>query len=67
MNTLTGKKLRNLHIEVSPKIYPGDFDGFITMYDMASRIAADMRFEERCKRNAQDRERRETYAKQIRI
>lgn len=45
-------------IEVSPKIYKGDYDNYHSMRNIADRIASDIKFEEKCKKQAHDRDRK---------
>ncbi len=38
-------------------IYTHDFDAHTTMADIARRIASDLRFDEQCRKNIENRER----------
>ena len=40
-----------------------DFEGHHTMSDIASRIIADMKFDERCRRDSVNRDRNKNYKK----
>lgn len=42
-----------------------DFDGHPTMSDIAARIMADRKFDERCKRDAMNRDKNKNYKKGI--
>ena len=39
-------------------VYNYDFEGYVSIYDMISRIASDLRFDDRCKKNIEHMERK---------
>ena len=47
------------------KIYNYDFDGYVSMTSMAERIISDWKFDERCKKNAENRDKNKTCKKGI--
>lgn len=54
---LETKNIKNTSsIRVSPIIYENDYDTYIYMGGIASRIASDMRFDEKCRKNAKRRD-----------
>lgn len=42
-----------------------DFEGHHTMSSMAAKIAADLRFDNMCKQNALNRDRKKNYKKEV--
>ena len=46
-------------------IYNYDFDGYISMADMAERIISDWKLDEQCKKNAESRDNNKNYKKGI--
>lgn len=42
-------------------IYSYDFDGYNSICDIASRIASDMKFDKRCRKNAENKTRTKNY------
>lgn len=48
-------KNHNLHNTYGGKIYYGDFNGYISIADIAERIAYDQKFDKQCHRNADNR------------
>ena len=44
-------------------IYSYDFDGYISMSDMAERIISDWKFDEKCRKNAENRDKTNKYKK----
>lgn len=44
-------------------IYNYDFDGYTSMADVASDIISNWKFDERCKRNAENRDKQKNYKK----
>ena len=46
-------------------VYNYDFDGYISMSDMASRILSDMKFDKKCRKNLNDKKKGKdnTYGK----
>ena len=45
------------------KIYNYDFDGYVSMTSMAERIISDWKFDERCKKNVENRDKNKTCKK----
>ena len=45
------------------KIYNYDFDGYTSMSDMVKRIISDWKFDDDCKKNAENRDRKKNYKK----
>lgn len=52
------------HSTFGGSIYKGDYDEPHSLADIASRIASDMKIDERCRRNIEMRKRAENYNKQ---
>ena len=46
-------------------IYNYDFDGYVSMSDMAERIVSDWKFDDDCKKNAENRDRKKNYKKGV--
>ena len=46
-------------------IYNYDFDGYVSMADMAERIVSDWKLDEQCKKNAESRDKNKNYKKGI--
>ena len=46
-------------------IYNYDFDGYVSMRDMAERIISDWKFDERCRKNVLNRDRNNDYKKGV--
>ena len=46
-------------------IYNYDFDGYVSMRDMAERIISDWKFDERCRKNVLNRDRNNDNKKGI--
>ena len=46
-------------------IYNYDFDGYVSMSDMAERIISDWKFDEKCKKNMENRNRNKNYKKGV--
>lgn len=53
------------HTTFGGVIYSYDFDGCSNISDIASRIIADKKFDERCKRDAINRDRNKNYKKGV--
>lgn len=51
------------HSAFGGNIYNYDYDGYTSMEDIASRIASDLKFDKRCKNNAENRDRAKNYKK----
>ena len=46
-------------------IYNYDFDGYVSMADMAERIISDWKFDEKCKKNIESRDKNKNYKKGV--
>ena len=46
-------------------IYNYDYDGYVSMSDMAERIISDWKFDEKCRKNAESRDNNKNYKKGI--
>ena len=46
-------------------IYNYDYDGYVSMSDMAERIISDWKFDEKCRKNAESRDKNKNYKKGI--
>ena len=46
-------------------IYNYDFDGYISMREMAERIISDWKFDERCRKNVLNRDRNKDHKKGV--
>ena len=46
-------------------IYNYDFDGYVSMRDMAERIISDWKFDERCRKNVLNRDRNKDHKKGV--
>ena len=46
-------------------IYNYDFDGYASMTSMAERIISDWKFDKKCKKNAESRDRNKNYKKGV--
>ena len=53
------------HTTCGNKIYNYDFDGYVSMTSMAERIISDWKYDERCKKNAENRDKNKTCKKGI--
>ena len=51
------------HSTCRSKINKYDFDGYVSMADMAESIISDWKFDEDCKKNAENRNRNKNYKK----
>lgn len=51
------------HSTCSSIIYNYDFDGYVSMSDMAERIISDWKLDEQCRKNAENRDRNKNYKK----
>ena len=54
---------RTDHSTCGSKIYNYDFDGYVSITDMAERIISDWKFDEKCKKNRENNIRRNNYKK----
>ena len=46
-------------------IYNYDFDGYVSMTSMAERIISDWKFDKKCKKNTECRDRNKNYKKGV--
>ena len=53
------------HSTCGSKICNYDFDGYVSMEDMAERIISDWKFDERCRKNLLNRDRNKDYKKGV--
>ena len=53
------------HSTCSSLIYNYDFDGYVSISTIAERIISDWKFDEKCKNNAESRDRNKNYKKGI--
>lgn len=51
-NYYTPMNYNREHTTCSSRIYNYDFDGYVSMADMAERIISDWRFDEKCQKDA---------------
>ena len=51
------------HSTCSSIIYNYDFDGYVSMSDMAERIISDWKFDEKCRKNAENRDKNKNCKK----
>ena len=51
------------HSTFSGIIYSYDFDGYVSMSDMTERIISDWKFDEKCRKNAENRHKNKNYKK----
>ena len=49
------------HSTCGSAIYNYDFDGYVSITDMAERIISDWKFDEQCKKNMENRNRNKNY------
>ena len=52
------------HSSCGSKIYNYDFDGYVSMKDMAERIISDWEIDERCRKNTEARNKNKNYKKE---
>lgn len=52
------------HSTFGMNIYKGDFDGWNSMSNIAERIISDWKFDQQCKRNAENRDRSKQFKQQ---
>ena len=62
-NYYTTGNYRTDHSTCGSKIYNYDFDGYVSITDMAERIISDWKFDYGCKKNAENRDRKKNYKK----
>lgn len=53
------------HFTCSSIIYNYDFDGYVSMSDMVERIISDWKFDNKCRKNALNRDRNKDYKKGV--
>ena len=51
------------HSTCGSKICNYDFDGYVSMTSMAERIISDWKFDEECRKNAENRDKKKNYKK----
>ena len=51
------------HSNFGGYVYNYDFDGYTSMSDIAARIISDRKFDEKCKKSAENRDRTKNYKK----
>ena len=64
-NYYTPENYKTDHSTCSSVIYKYDFDGYVSMADMAERIVSDWKFDERCRKNTEARNKNKNYKKGI--
>ena len=52
------------HSTCGSVIYNYDFDGYVSMKDMAERIISDCKIDERCRKNTEARNKNKNYKKE---
>ena len=52
------------HSTCGSVIYNYDFDGYVSMKDMAERIISDWKIDERCRKNTEARNKNKNYKKE---
>ena len=62
-NYYTTGSYKGDHSTCGSVIYNYDFDGYVSMNDMAERIISDWKFDEQCRKNAENRDRNKNYKK----
>lgn len=53
------------HTRFGGNIYNYDYEGYNNMSDIASRIISDWKFDEKCRKNAENRNRARDYKKGV--
>ena len=53
------------HTRFGGNIYNYDYEGYNSMSDIASRIISDWKFDEKCKKKAENRDRARNYKKGV--
>ena len=53
------------HFTCSSIIYNYDFDGYVSITSMAERIISDWKIDEKCRKNALNRDRNKDYKKGV--
>ena len=64
-SNITSSNYKVDHSTCGSKICNYDFDGYVSMASMAERIISDWKFDERCKKNAECRDRNKNYKKGV--
>ena len=62
-NYYTTGNYKTNHSTCGSIIYNYDFDGYVSMADMAERIISDWKFDEKCRKNAENRDKTNKYKK----
>ena len=64
-SNITSSNYKPDHSTCGSKICNYDFDGYVSMTSMAERIISDWKFDEKCKKNAESRDRNKNYKKGV--
>ena len=64
-NYYTPSNYKPDHSTCGSQIYNYDFDGYVSITDMTERIMSDWKFDERCRKNALNRDRNKDYKKGV--
>ena len=64
-NYYTTGNYKSDHSTCGSVIYNYDFDGYVSMADMAERIISDWKADEKCRKNAESRDNNKNYKKGI--
>ena len=56
-NYYTTRNYKPDHSTCGSVIYNYDFDGYVSISTMAERIISDLKFDERCRKNTENRDR----------
>ena len=62
-SNITSSNYKVDHSTCGSKIYNYDFDGYTSMSDIVKRIISDWKFDDDCKKNAENRDRNKNYKK----
>ena len=62
-NYYTTGNYKQDHSTCGSKICNYDFDGYVSMASMAERIISDWKFDKKCRKNAEGRDRNKKYKK----
>ena len=62
-NYYTTGSYKGDHSTCDSVIYNYDFDGYVSMKDMAERIISDWKFDEQCRKNAENRDKNKNCKK----
>ena len=64
-NYYTTENYKPNHSTCGSAIYNYDFEGYVSMSDMAERIISDWKFDEKCRKDALNRDRNKNYKKGV--